>query len=75
MIVKTEPVRYALDPIETPGIVHVENLTEESANAASHVLNLNTASHHIYTTEARKMGVRTVSSTGGGDERDETAQC
>ncbi|KAJ4361267.1 hypothetical protein N0V95_002036 [Ascochyta clinopodiicola] len=56
MTVKVEPTRYALDPIETPGIVHVENLTKESANAASHVLNLNTASHHIYTTDARKMG-------------------
>jgi hypothetical protein len=49
--------RYELDPVKTPGVTHVPNLTEESAEMAGRILTLNSMSHHIYTSDARKMGV------------------
>lgn len=57
MTIVTVKKRYALHPIKTPGIAHVQPLSQESAETVSRILSLNTASNHIYTSSARQMGV------------------
>ena len=51
------PQRVLLDPVKTPGICHAPNLTNESADMASRILQANRA-NHIFTTWEKEMGVR-----------------
>ena len=39
---------FHLDPIETPGIFHVPNLTRESAETVSKLLQENHTGYHIF---------------------------
>lgn len=48
-----------LDPVSTPGIFHVENLTEQSADITSRILQANRA-NHIFTSSEKEMGVSTA---------------
>jgi hypothetical protein len=46
-----------LDPVKTPGICHVAELSNESADMASRCLQANRSSNHIFTTSEKEMGV------------------
>ncbi|KAL6719031.1 hypothetical protein ACLMJK_003266 [Lecanora helva] len=54
------PRRVLLDPVETPGICHAPNLTNESADMASRILQANRA-NHIFTTWEKEMGSNRLS--------------
>ncbi|KAI0970333.1 hypothetical protein F4678DRAFT_136819 [Xylaria arbuscula] len=47
--------KLSLDPVRTPGIYHVDNLTEESAKMVTRILEGN-RSNHIFTTSEKEMG-------------------
>lgn len=49
---------FSFSPTETPGHVHAENLTEESAKTLAELLQDNNAKHHIFFTTEDHMGVR-----------------
>lgn len=53
----TSNSRYALDPVETPGICHVDGLSKESADMANRVLQANRNAHHVFTTNEEIIGV------------------
>ena len=48
---------YVIDPIETPGLIHAENLTEESAKTTEELLKHNNENYHIFFTMEDHMGV------------------
>ncbi|KAI1766595.1 hypothetical protein GGR53DRAFT_485901 [Hypoxylon sp. FL1150] len=47
--------KIALDPVKTPGILHVDNLTQESADMVNRILAAN-RSNHIFTSSEKEMG-------------------
>lgn len=49
---------FEFDPVKTPGIIHADNLTKESAEAVAEVLQDNNAKYHIFQTTEDEMGVR-----------------
>jgi hypothetical protein len=49
---------FRIDPVETPGLVHVDNLTQESARETTTLLDENNARYHIFTTTEDDKGVR-----------------
>ena len=49
-----------LDPIKTPGVFHVPNLTQESADMCADLLGYNHTAHHIFTLPEQLKGVRTT---------------
>jgi hypothetical protein len=53
------PYRYKLDPAVSPGYCHVDNLSKESAEVASLILQSNRTAYHVFTTDFDKMGVST----------------
>ncbi|MCJ1479652.1 hypothetical protein MMC13_008338 [Lambiella insularis] len=48
---------FKIDPIETPGIVHADNLTEESARETTILLEENNSRYHIFSTIEDDKGV------------------
>ncbi len=48
--------KIAIDPVETPGIFHVDNVTQESADRVNRILRAN-RSNHIFTSSEKEMGV------------------
>ena len=48
---------FQFDPVKTPGIIHADNLTKESAEAVVEVLQDNNAKYHIFQTTEDEMGV------------------
>lgn len=53
------PIRnISLCPTCTPGMIHAEILTHESAETCSRLLRENHADYHIFTTEEEEKGVR-----------------
>ena len=48
---------FQFDPVKTPGIMHADNLTKESAEAVAEVLQDNNANYHIFQTTEDEMGV------------------
>ena len=50
--------QISLNPYETPGICHAENLTVESGETVSKLLRENHSDYHIFTTEEEEKGVR-----------------
>ena len=66
---KNEPVLYPgdppkvlppfhLDPTKTPGLFHVENLNQESADTVAELLEDNHTAHHIFLLPEDSKGVR-----------------
>ncbi len=51
---------FQISPADTRGIVHVENLTQESARETTELLRENNARYHIFTTTEDDKGVRRV---------------
>jgi len=51
-------ITFQFDPVKTPGIIHADKLTKESAEAVTEVLQDNNAEHHIFQTTEDEMGVR-----------------
>jgi hypothetical protein len=49
---------FVIDPIATPGIVHADNLTAESAETTAELLKDNNDKYHIFFTMEDHMGVR-----------------
>ena len=49
---------FRIDHVLTPGLVHVENLTPESARERSTLLEENNTRYHIFTTTEDDKGVR-----------------
>ena len=65
---KNEPVLYpgdapktlppfCVDPVKTPGLYHVEKLTQESADTVSELLEDNHTAHHIFLLPEADKGV------------------
>lgn len=50
---------FHIDPVETPGLLHVDNLTRESARETTKLLEENNARYHIFTTTEDDKGVGT----------------
>ena len=48
---------FVIDPFLTPGFVHADNLTEESAKVTEEVLKENNEKYHIFFTIEDHMGV------------------
>ncbi|KAI1501372.1 hypothetical protein F5X99DRAFT_383024 [Biscogniauxia marginata] len=48
---------YIINPVLTPGLVHADNLTEESARTTEELLKDNNANYHIFFTMEDHMGV------------------
>ncbi|KAJ4287773.1 hypothetical protein N0V90_012477 [Kalmusia sp. IMI 367209] len=48
---------YVISPTETPGLIHADNLTEESARETERLLKHNNENHHIFFTTEAHMGV------------------
>lgn len=48
---------YVIDPKTTPGLVHADNLTKESAETTSELLKENNEKYHIFFTIEDHMGV------------------
>ena len=48
---------FRIDPVETPGLVHVDNLTKESARETTILLEENNQRYHIFTTTEDDKGV------------------
>ena len=48
-----------LDPLKTPGIFHVQPLSQESADMCADLLGYNHTAHHIFTLPEHFKGVRT----------------
>lgn len=48
---------FVIDPKTTPGLVHADNLTEESAQTTSELLKENNEKYHIFFTIEDHMGV------------------
>ena len=48
---------YVIDPVETPGLIHADHLTEESAKTTEELLKHNNENHHIFFTMEDHMGV------------------
>ena len=51
---------FAIDLVETPGLIHVDNLTTESARETTILLKENNARYHIFSTTEDDKGVRRV---------------
>lgn len=52
---------FVVSPIETPGLVHAPNLTNESAKETEDLLKDNNNKYHIFFTLEDHMGVSWVS--------------
>lgn len=50
---------FKIDPVETPGLVHSDNLTPESARETTTLLEENNSRYHIFTTTEDDKGVST----------------
>jgi hypothetical protein len=61
MLLDTET--FVISPGETPGFVHADRLTEESARATEDCLRENNEKHHIFFTLEDHMGVGEVRET------------
>ena len=48
---------FKIDPVETPGLVHADNLTQASAKETTTLLEENNARYHIFTTTEDDKGV------------------
>ena len=48
---------FKIDPVETPGTVHADNLTEESARETTILLEENNSRYHIFSTIEDDKGV------------------
>ena len=48
---------FEIDPVQTPGLVHADNLTKESAQETTALLEENNARYHIFTTTEDDKGV------------------
>ena len=48
---------FRIDPVETPGLVHAENLTEASARETEQLLEENNSRYHIFATTEDDKGV------------------
>jgi len=48
---------FVLNPIQTPGLVHAANLTEESAKVTEDLLKENKEKYHIHITVEDQTGV------------------
>jgi hypothetical protein len=52
-----ETTTFVIDRIETPGLIHAANLTEESAKTTEELLKHNNENYHIFFTMEDHMGV------------------
>lgn len=48
---------YVIDRLQTPGLIHAANLTEESAKTTEELLKHNNEKYHIFFTMEDHMGV------------------
>ena len=48
---------FVIDPIKTPGLIHADGLTEESARTTEELLKENNEKYHIFFTLEDHMGV------------------
>lgn len=56
---------YVIDLVETPGLIHADHLTEESAKTTEELLKHNNENYHIFFTMEDHMGVgRQLGSNG-----------
>ena len=53
-----------LDPLKTPGVFHVDSLSQESADMCADLLGYNHTAHHIFTLPEHLKGVRTKLDSG-----------
>ena len=64
---------FKIDPVETTGLVHADNLTHESARETTTLLEENNSRYHIFTTTEDDKGVSTsdkeVLATAEGSHR------
>ena len=49
---------FVIDPVETPGFIHANKLTKESAKTTEDLLKENNEKYHIFFTLEDHMGVR-----------------
>lgn len=54
---------FKIDPFETPGLVHADNLTEESARETTKLLEENNSRYHIFSTIEDDKGASQSSGT------------
>ena len=54
-----EITNFKIDPVETTGLVHADNLTQESARETTTLLEENNSRYHIFTTTEDDKGVST----------------
>ena len=52
---------FRIDPVETPGLVHVDSLTLESARETTMLLEENNSRYHIFSTTEDDKGVSSSS--------------
>ena len=50
-------MNFRIDPVETPGLVHVDILTQESARETTTLLEENNSRYHIFSTTEDDKGV------------------
>ena len=50
-------MNFGIDPVETPGLVHVNSLTQESARETTKLLEENNSRYHIFSTTEDDKGV------------------
>ncbi len=48
---------FRIDNVKTPGLVHVDNLTQESAQETTALLDENNSRYHIFSTTEDDKGV------------------
>ena len=61
---------FNLDPIETPGLIHAPNLTRESAQTVSQLLQENHTNYHIFLLPESSKGSHLHNHIVGNNSRD-----